>query len=362
MKNILFLSTRDYDLSLEDATLEKKFVGLKKGMNVFVLARGNGNHEKYDAQFYLIPKIGTIFWMIRAVFQGRNIIKKHKIDIIISQAPLFDGLVSIILKWITRVEVIIEVHSDWINSLFLQHRLPFKGILKYTFKIWGGFVLNQADKVRVVSSSLKKLVEKNSQAKNIVKFPAFTDLEIFLKESNINYELIITYVGWLYPLKGVDTLIKAFGKIKEKYPELKLEIIGEGSERDKLEEFVQNKKIEDVEFAGRLDLNDVKNRLKRSTCLVLPSYSEGLPRVLLEAAALKKPLIGTEVGGIPEIIEDGENGFLFTPGNVEELSLSIAKLINNKKLIESMGQAGRKIILKKYSGKKFFENYFKLIK
>jgi glycosyltransferase involved in cell wall biosynthesis len=361
MKNVLFISTRDYDLSLDDTTLEKKFNGLSKGMNVFVLARGKGNQEKYGAKFYLIPKIGTVFWMILAVFKGAGIIRKEKIGVVISQAPLFDGLVSIILKWISRVKVIVEVHSDWIESLFMQHRLPFKLILKKIFKNWGAFVLGRADKVRVVSASLKQQVEKNSKAKNIIKFPAFTDLEIFLEESNISYEPIITYIGWLYPLKGVVLLIKTFANIKDKYPEYKLEIIGEGPSRDELEELVKNKSIKDVEFTGWLKTHEVKNRLRRSSCLVLPSYSEGLPRVLLEAAALKKPLIATEVGGIPEVIADGENGFLFSPGNVEELTYALEKLIRDDKLIKAMGEAGRQIVKNKYSGEKFFENYFKLI-
>ena len=274
---------------------------------------------------------------------------------------MFDGLTAIILKFFCRVEIIIEVHSDWINSLFLQHKLPFESILKYIFMRWGLFVLNRADKVRVVSTSLKRLVKENSQPKKIFQFPAFTDLEIFLRESNISYEPVITYVGWLSPLKGIDLLIKAFANIKEKYPEFKLEIIGEGLSQAELRDLVENKNIKDVDFTGHLDLNEVKNRLKRSICLVLPSYSEGLPRVLLEAAALKKPLIGTEVGGIPEIIEDGENGFLFAPGSAEELTMALEKIISNQKLIQSMGQASYRIVKEKYSGEKFFENYFEMV-
>lgn len=357
-KNVLFISTKDYNLSAHDSSLEKKFKGLSQGMNVFVLARGQGRkHKKYSAEFYLTPKIGTVPWMFISLIRGWWLVKTKKIDVIISQSPLFDGWVATVINKIHKKKLIIETHSDWVNSLFLQHKVPFKTMARRLFIRLGHFSLTRADTVRVVSEMLRDLVLEHSPNSKIVKFPAFTDIDIFKNETNISWEPIILFTGSLYRLKGVQLLIEAFGRLQNRFSEFKLVIIGKGPYEEDLKKLVASSRIKRIEFIGSLSQKQVKNWMRVCWCFVLPSLSEGLGLVLLEAASLGKPLIGSNTGGIPEIIMDGENGFLIAPGSIEELTKTMEKIMSDKKLAVSMGETGKRIVENKFSLEKYFKGY-----
>ena len=357
-KSVLFISTKDYDLSKEDGLLEKKFKGLSHGMNVYILARGScGKYEKYGAEFYLSPKIGTVPWMFVSLIRGLWLVKAKKIDVIISQSPLFDGLVATIINKIYKKKLIIEAHSDWVNSLFLQHRIPCPTIARRLFIRLGYFSLSRASVVRVVSEALKDQVLEYCPDCKIVKFPAFTDIDIFKNETGISWDSTILFTGSLYRLKGVQLLIEAFGRLQDRFSEFKLVIIGDGPYRGDLEKLVISQKIKNIEFTGSLSQEQVKNWMKKCWCFVLPSLSEGLGLVLLEAASLSKPLIGSNTGGISEIIIDGENGFLFTPGSIQELTKTLEKIMSDKKLAVSMGETGKHIAENKFSLEKYFKGY-----
>ena len=131
MKNVLFIGMTDYDLSRENATLKKKFETLSGGFNSHVLARGKGWHaHKYNANFYLIPrflgKLNMPIWLIIAFFRGFVIIHTKHIDTIVVQSPAFEGSVGALLKILTRRELIVEAHGDWINSYFYYFSIPFE--------------------------------------------------------------------------------------------------------------------------------------------------------------------------------------------------------------------------------------------
>ncbi|MCK5061842.1 glycosyltransferase family 4 protein [Candidatus Parcubacteria bacterium] len=362
-KSVLFISTKDYDLSEEDNLLDKKFSGLSQGMNVFVLARGRSwQYKKYGAKFYLIPKIGTVPWMFVSLIRGLWLVKRKRIDVIISQSPLFDGWVAVIINKVYKKKLIIEAHSDWVNSLFLQHRIPFPTTVRRLFIYLGRFSLSRASVVRVVSKALQDQVLEYCPDCKIIKFPAFTDIDIFKNETGISWEPIILFTGSLYRLKGVQLLIEAFGRLQDRFSEFKLVIIGDGPYKEDLKKLAVSSKIKKIEFTGSLSQEQVKNWMKKCWCFVLPSLSEGLGLVLLEAASLSKPLIGSNTGGISEIIIDGENGFLFTPGSIQELTKTLEKIMSDKKLAVSMGETGKRIVENKFSLKKYYEGYFDLIK
>ena len=139
-------------------------------------------------------------------------------------------------------------------------------------------------------------------------------------------------------------------------------IIGEGPERKNLGFLASKLKIQDkIEFKGQLSLEETRNVMKNCYCLILPSLSEGLGRVLIEAMALGKPVIGSNVGGIPDLIKDGQNGFLFEVGNTEELAEKLKTLLNNKILVVEMGKRGREFVQDKFSNEKYIRNYLDTI-
>ncbi|MFH1402998.1 MAG: glycosyltransferase family 4 protein [Candidatus Altiarchaeota archaeon] len=152
----------------------------------------------------------------------------------------------------------------------------------------------------------------------------------------------IIFVGRLISHKHVDDLIRAFGMIIPEFPGVTLKVVGSGAERRKLEAMTSHMGLEDnVSFMGVLDNDDVIREIKNSTLLVLPSTREGFGIVLAEAGACGKPVVAYKSGGVVEVVEEGVNGFLVEPRDVDALAGRIKELLSDDRLSREMGSAGR---------------------
>ena len=359
-KKVLFLGLTDYDLGKNDPSLQKKFLGLSQGMDVYVLARGKGwGIEKYGVKFYLIPrrfgKFGIFIWMFSVLNRSHKIIKVEKINVISAQSPIIEGFAGAIIKKIEKLELIVESHGDWMNSPFIYHTVPFEYIARRIVTWVGKYSLSNADKVRVISKFTEELARKYTKA-TIYKFPAFIDADIFNDTDNISWEERVIYVGALYKIKGVDVLIQAFQKARLEFPNIKLDIVGEGPYREHLEGLASADPA-GISFVGSKTLVEVKEAMARSTVLVLPSLSEGLGRVLIEAGLLGKPVIGSNVGGIPDVIVDGDNGYLFKPNDVDDLVEKLKNIFSDIERAKAMGASNRERSMKIASTGKYFSEY-----
>lgn len=362
MRAVLFIGLTDYDLEKEDPILEQKMRGLAKDFDVHILARGRGKErEKYGAHFYLMPKrfgrLSPIFFGVRAFFLGRRLIKSQKIEVLVAQSPAVEGLVAVMLGRLTGAKVVVEVHGDWIEGPFYYYHVPLSGVLKWCLRVVGRFTLRRANTVRVVSEFLREMVRVLAPKAKVVKFIAFTPVNDLLEEKDISWTPTVVFLGSLYCVKGVDVLIDACIKVAEKLPDVRLEILGKGPEREALERRARPLGAR-VRFHGHVPIKDI---LKTAGVLVLPSRSEGLGRVLVEAAALSKPLVGSRVGGIPEVIKDGENGFTVPPEDVDALSQAIAEVLKDEERAKEMGERGRELIRREFTTEKFFSGYREMI-
>jgi glycosyltransferase involved in cell wall biosynthesis len=163
-------------------------------------------------------------------------------------------------------------------------------------------------------------------------------------------DFVIGNVARLESRKGHKFLIDAFKNLVEgqKDGQVKLLIIGEGNKREYLENYVNELNLRDkVIFTGYRE--DVEELMAVMDIFVLTSLREGLPRVLVQAAAVGMPSVAFNVDGVPEIIKDDYNGFLVKVKDVEQLENRIVKYINNKKLILLHGRNGREFIENKWS-------------
>ncbi len=363
-KSVLFIGVTNYNFEKPDslAHLESKFLGLGKGMRVISLARGKPFYKKiWDSEFYLLPE-GFFYWPLASLVAFYLCLVK-KIDTIVAQSCLMEGLVGSILKVIFRKELIIEAHGDWVEGPFLSKKRKLEFLERKLVPVLANISFKKADKIRVISKYLMVKAKEIVPDKDYFLFPTFTNLDMFLEERNTRIDNFILFVGGLEEVKGVEYLIKAFTKIRVEFPEFKLVIIGDGSERKNLEFRVRELKIEDkVDFKGRLSLKETKNIMKNCYCFVLPSLSEGLGRVLMEAMALGKPVIGSNVGGIPDLIKDNQNGFLFEPKNLENLVNKLEILLKDKKLAIRMGKNGREFIENNFSNERYLQNFINIIK
>lgn len=147
------------------------------------------------------------------------------------------------------------------------------------------------------------------------------------------------YYGRLSEEKGIATLIRAVRDIGP----FKLKIIGDGPDRPRLEKQAQDLRLKNVEFTGTLNGKALQQEVLGARFVAVPSeWYENSPLVIYEAFAMGKPVIGSRIGGIPELIEEGKDGFLFEPGNSGELRKMIRKLLDHPSLASAMGRQARR--------------------
>jgi glycosyltransferase involved in cell wall biosynthesis len=148
-------------------------------------------------------------------------------------------------------------------------------------------------------------------------------------------------VGRLIPIKGHLVLLRAFAEAKKALPDLQLDLAGRGPLEPALKAFVRELGIADsVHFLGHL--NPIQKAIERSAVVVVPSMGEGFGMVALEAMERARPVIAAEVGGLGELVRDGETGMLVAPGESEPLRDAILHLAGNLELAQRMGTAGRR--------------------
>jgi glycosyltransferase involved in cell wall biosynthesis len=151
---------------------------------------------------------------------------------------------------------------------------------------------------------------------------------------------VVVAAGRLSPEKGFDVLIEAAASVLAADPAAGIVIFGEGPLRPELE-----RQVRDRGLAGRVVLpgfrSDLDALLAAADVVTLPSFTEGLPNVALEASAAGIPVVATAVGGTPEVIAAGDTGFLVPPGRPDELAASLARLLRDPRLCAALGAAGR---------------------
>lgn len=179
--------------------------------------------------------------------------------------------------------------------------------------------------------------------------------EFNLKESDV----VIVAVGHFVEIKGWDVAIDAFAIVCKTFPKMKLLLVGKKTS----ESFYQkiNNKIKEYGLAEQVIITgnrgDIPDVLKASDIFILPSRSEGTPAALVEAMAVGLPCVATATGGIPEVIEDGINGFLFQRENAAELAEKIIDIVSIPELHEQMVSMARKG-LHKYSTETYVDTVF----
>lgn len=312
--------------------------------------------EKYDLHYpryvYAVPK--KYFYPITGIsyahFVSRYAIKniKPKPDLIHAHFSYPDGfgMIELAKKW--NIPLVISALGT------IERKVAYEG--SYTS---GQIIkaMNFADKVLSVSEDLKlHIVNLGINENNVIVVPNGVDTEKFKpagKENArklLNLPLdknIILFVGALRSIKGVDYLIEAAKNFVDSNTELYLVGRDDGLKKS-LKKMAQDFKITDfIKFIGPVNHEDIPLWISASDILVLPSLSEGRPNVVLEALACEVPVVATDVGGIPELIINGETGYLVPAKNPLELSEKVNKLLGDENQREKMGKFGRKSIIQR---------------
>ncbi|MFH0926568.1 MAG: glycosyltransferase family 4 protein [bacterium] len=207
------------------------------------------------------------------------------------------------------------------------------------------------------SKFLKSKCEEMGLKQKIEYLPNFVNAEEYKPSYNWS-EGSILFFGRLSEEKGLFTLVEAIKGL-----DIKLKIIGEGLIKETLEKRVKNKGIDNVQFLGYKTGEELKNEIRNSMFVVLPSeWYENNPRSVIEAFALGKPTIGAKIGGIPELVRDNQTGLTFEPGDSNDLRSKIECLFNSPEKIVAMGKNARAFVEKELTAEKHYTKLIEIYK
>lgn len=169
------------------------------------------------------------------------------------------------------------------------------------------------------------------------------DLDLFEPVAHQGQGHRLLYVGRLAVEKGLPMLLESLKQVAAQSPDVHLTVVGDGADRAFLENLtVEMGLAKNVEFVGYQSQESVRHYLRQTDIFVLPSFAEGIPVVLMEAMAMGVPVVTTQIAGVSELVESGENGYLVPPGDSDALVTAIAKLVDDSDRRAQFGQAGRK--------------------
>jgi len=202
-------------------------------------------------------------------------------------------------------------------------------------------------------SQLMKMMPCEQWSKiNVI--PLGVDPEVFTPVSRTGGKCFqLLCVGRLVPEKGQHILLDAVSQLREQGRDVRLILVGDGPSRASLEAFVRGRDMQPaVTLTGAINQDQIRPIYSEADAFVLASFAEGVPVVLMEAMAMEIPCIATWIAGIPELIRDGCNGLLVSPGNPVTLAAAIARLMDDDSLRRALSKAGRRQVIEKYNLKR----------
>lgn len=211
--------------------------------------------------------------------------------------------------------------------------------------------LAAADYIYSTSHNMKMQTERYIKPKNPINVVPFgVDLNVFFpKSSRDSGYITIGMVKRMAPIYGPEFLLQAFASISSKYPNARLIFVGGGPQEDGLKKMAKSLNIsEDCHFIGSVPHDEVPKLLNRFDIFCAPSISESFGVAVIEASACGLPVIVSNVGGLPEVVKDGETGIIVPLKNVNALAQALELLIEDKELRLSMGEHGRRYIQQLY--------------
>ena len=254
---------------------------------------------------------------------------KNDFSRILSRKCIHDSLLaSVVGKFEVKINIMLDVYKKYVDYFIAPSRF-----------------------IRSVFIEHLKI-----SPQRILYLPIFIDsVDIIPADTKGDYFM---FAGRLSKEKGIYTLLKAFSGNRNH----KLVIAGTGPLENELKRYAEKEKM-NVDFIGFQDFNSLQKWIKNCCAIIIPSECyENSPNIILEAYALGKPVIGSRIGGIPELIENGKTGFLFEMGNVDDLVDKINMIQENKNLTLEMGNNAKRIVTEKYSPDEHYDELINIYK
>ena len=273
------------------------------------------------------------------IFKGIVSVLRHDADVIHAYWVVPGGFISLIVGWLTgRPVVATAAGSDL--TVAPRHR---------SARLLTTFTLKHIDRLLPVSNAMKQIALRlglPGAKATVIHGPVGIDIQAFAMTQagftiRKEYEKCLLWVGNLTPPKRVDTLIQAMQKVVE-HEDCHLVLIGEGNLRQSLETLSEKIGIRDrVHFRGAMPPEQVLQMLLIADVFVHCSDHEGLGLAIIEAMGAGLPVVASRVGGVPDLVREGETGFMLSPDDVEGYANRIILLLETEQLRKQLGANGR---------------------
>jgi glycosyltransferase involved in cell wall biosynthesis len=324
-------------------SLAEKFDALSAELDVRVLASSSGGFGT-DPRFALVRPVrpraldGLVFYALLPFRVAREL-KAFRPDAVLAQGAQ-EASLCVLARRLARVEtrVIADIHGDPAAPARL-YGSPARKALAPLADAFARFGLRRSDGVRTISAYTSGLVRR-AGVEPTAEFAAFMDLEPFVEQppAPLPERPVALFVGVLERYKAVDVLADAWRRAAPRVPDATLHLVGRGTLRDVPRALVRDLQAQ-TRWTESLSTPEIARALDESTVLVLPSRSEGLGRVVVEAFCRGRGIVGSRVGGIPDIVEEGATGLLVPPADIDALAEALVRVLSDGALAERLGGA-----------------------
>lgn len=242
-------------------------------------------------------------------------------------------IIFLLGKYLFQKKIVYHLHAAEFHIFYEESNSISKRMIAHLF--------DNSECIIVLSKQWLNYVTENFKPRRIIILNNPIEIPANLSSRHLNNDDVVSFLfmGRIGQRKGIFDLLDVIVKNRHYYSsQLFLKIGGDG-EVEKLKSFIKNNHLADiVDYIGWVDGNLKHNSLSTCDVLILPSYNEGLPIAILEAMSYGKAIISTNVGGIPEVVHSGINGFLVEPGDKEAIQNSINIVLSDKAFLQRMGK------------------------
>lgn len=338
---VLMVGRTRYRLPLSES-LARKFDALDERLELRVLATAARDSGGARPGFLLHRPLssraldGAAFYA-RLPFRIARQLHGFRPQVVLAQSP-FEATAAYAGRLLARrrVPVVVELHGDWSSFARLYGSSLRKPLAPLLDRV-AAWSLRRADAVRTLSPFTTELSRRHG-VEPAATFTTFTDLSAFADPpvAPLPERPAALFVGVLERYKNLDGIVAAWRLAAPRIPGARLLLVGDGRLPELVERLVAELP-EQTEWVRSLPTPAVVRALDDAWVLLLPSRSEGTPRVILEALCRGRAVIGSRVGGIPDAVHDGANGFLVDPADIEGIADALVRILSDRALAERLG-------------------------
>jgi glycosyltransferase involved in cell wall biosynthesis len=329
-----------------DGPTQRKFDAMQATLDVRVLAAAAQRTAGTDPRFRLIRPVrpavldGPAFYARLPVRAAREL-RRFAPDVVVVQGV--HELIAVLAARAAsgrRPRIVLDVQGDWRDAtrLYGSH---LRRLLNPLSDRMGELAVRRADAIRTISGFTTGLI-RDLGREPTATFPTYVDSHSFAgRRAPLPRQPGVLFVGVLQRYKNVDGLAAAWRLVAERVPGARLHVVGSGPLWRVVQQ-LQADLPDRVLWDRFLTSEEIARVLDKSTCLVLPSRSEGMGRVVIEAFARGRPVVGANVGGIRDLVDDGRNGLLVDPADTRALADALTRLLTDRELALALAAGARR--------------------